>query len=28
MTDGRFLAPGDLVESTIEGIGLMRNRCV
>lgn len=24
----RFLAPGDVVESTIEGIGTLRNRCV
>ena len=24
----RFLAPGDLVETEIEGIGGLRNRCV
>jgi len=28
MADGRFLAPGDVIESTIEGLGTMRNRCV
>jgi len=28
MTDGRFLVPGDVIESTIEGLGTMRNRCV
>ena len=27
MADGRFLAPGDLLESHIEGIGTLRNRC-
>jgi len=28
MADGRFLAPGDLLESHIEGIGTLANRCV
>lgn len=28
MADGRFLAPGDLLESHIEGIGSLTNRCV
>jgi len=28
MTDGRFLSPGDVLESTIEGLGTLRNRCV
>jgi 2-keto-4-pentenoate hydratase/2-oxohepta-3-ene-1,7-dioic acid hydratase in catechol pathway len=28
MTDGRFLAPGDVLESTIEGLGTLRNHCV
>lgn len=28
MTDGRFLAPGDVLESTIESLGTLRNRCV
>jgi 2,4-didehydro-3-deoxy-L-rhamnonate hydrolase len=27
MADGRFLAPGDVLESTIEGLGTLRNRC-
>jgi 2,4-diketo-3-deoxy-L-fuconate hydrolase len=28
MADGRFLAPGDVLESRIEGIGSLRNHCV
>lgn len=28
MADGRYLAPGDLLESHIEGIGTLTNRCV
>jgi 2-keto-4-pentenoate hydratase/2-oxohepta-3-ene-1,7-dioic acid hydratase in catechol pathway len=28
MADGRFLAAGDVLESTIEGLGTLRNRCV
>ena len=28
MADGRFLAPGDVLESHIEGIGSLRNHCV
>ncbi len=28
MKPPRFLAPGDLVETTLEGVGTMRNRCV
>ncbi len=27
MADGRFLAPGDLIESHIDGIGTLRNPC-
>jgi 2-keto-4-pentenoate hydratase/2-oxohepta-3-ene-1,7-dioic acid hydratase in catechol pathway len=28
MADGRYLKPGDVIESTIEGIGTLRNTCV